>query len=102
MQTRVVTVGTPHEAVTAVTPAASGGGDKGKSEIPPITQGGRESVTTVTTVTTDIHSPDACVIVDRLRSMTPPESFSPEAWHQLLLDTDSFFQRWAEQAELLA
>jgi hypothetical protein len=34
--------------------------------------------------------------------MVPPESFSPEAWHQLLLDTDSFFQRWAEQAELLA
>jgi len=34
--------------------------------------------------------------------MTPPESFSPEAWHQLLLDTNSFFQRWAEQAELLA
>ena len=97
----VVTVVTPHEAVTTVTTAASGGGDKGKKEIPSITQEDRRSVTTVTTVTTDIHSPDACVI-DRLRSMTPPESFSPEAWHQLLLDTDSFFRRWAEQAELLA
>src|SRR3954470_22999631 len=61
----VVTVVTPHEAVTTVTTAASGGGDEGKSEIPPITQGGRESVTTVTTVTTNIHSPDACGIVDR-------------------------------------
>ena len=98
----VVTVVTPHEAVTTVTTAAPRRGDKGKSEIPPTTQGNREFVTTVTTVTTDIHSPDACGIVDRLRSMTPPESFSPEAWHQLLLDTDSFFQRWAEQAELLA
>ena len=98
----VVTVVTPHEAVTTVTTAASGGGDKGKKEIPSITQEDRRSVTTVTTVTTDIHSPDACGIVDRLTSMTPPESFSPEAWHQLLLDTDSFFQRWAEQAELLA
>jgi hypothetical protein len=93
---------TPHEAVTTVTTAAWGGGDKGKTEIPPITQRDRRTVTTVTTVTTAIHSPDACVIVDRLRSMTPPESFSPEVWHQLLLDADSFLQRWAERAELLA
>ena len=34
--------------------------------------------------------------------MTPPDSFSAEAWHQLLLDADSFFPRWAERAELLA
>jgi hypothetical protein len=95
----VVTVVTPLEAVTTVTTAARGCGDKGKSEIPPITQGDRDPVTTVTTVTTDIHSPDAC---DRLRSMTPLDSFSAEAWHQLLLDVDSFFQHWAEQAELLA
>jgi hypothetical protein len=95
----VVTVVTPTAGVTTVTTAARGCGDKGKGEIPPITQGDREFVTTVTTVTTEIHSPHAC---DRLRSMTPPDSFSAEGWHQFLLDADSFFQRWAERVELLA
>jgi hypothetical protein len=88
-------------AVTAVTTASAGGGDKVKREIPSTTQEDRRSVTTVTAVTVGIYPRGRCVM-DRLRSMVPPESFSPEAWHQLLLDTDSFFQRWAEQAELLA
>lgn len=34
--------------------------------------------------------------------MTPPHNLSSEAWRQLLLDTDSFFQRWAGRPELIA
>jgi hypothetical protein len=87
------------QAVTAVTTASAGGGDKVKREIPSTTQEDRRSVTTVTAVTVGIYPRGRCV-VDRLRSMVPPESFSPEAWHQLLLDVDSFFQHWAGRAEL--
>src|SRR5260370_1573196 len=101
--TPVVTVGTPRndDAVTTVTTASLGGGDKGTKDIPSISQEDRRFVTTVTTVTTDIHSLAAGVF-DRLRSMPPPESFGAETWRQLLVDADAFFHCWAEPAELLA
>jgi hypothetical protein len=99
---RVVTVVTrrAHDPVTSVTTPTPDGGDKGRKAILSTAQEDRQSVTTVTSVTTDIHSRDGCV-VNRLRSMTAPVSFSAETWRQLLLDADSFFQRWAERAELL-
>jgi hypothetical protein len=95
----VVTVVTPHPVVTTVTTAASGDGDKGEGKISLITQRVRESVTTVTTGTPNIHSLGA---QDRLRSMIPPDCFSAEAWHQMLLDVDCFFQHWSERPELIA
>jgi hypothetical protein len=95
----VVTVVTPARGVTTVTTAAPSCGAKGEGEILPIIKEDRQSVTTVTTVTTDIRLPDAC---ECLRSMTRPDSFSSEAWHQLLLDTDCFFQRWVGRRELIA
>jgi hypothetical protein len=33
--------------------------------------------------------------------MTPLESFGAEAWRQLLLDAETFFQRWSAPAQLL-
>src|SRR6266550_4740972 len=71
--TPVVTVVTPRndDVVTTVTTASLGGGDKGTKDIRSISQEDRRSVTTVTT---DIH-PLAAGVFDRLRSMTPPESF---------------------------
>jgi hypothetical protein len=33
--------------------------------------------------------------------MTPLESFGAEAWRQLLLDAETFFERWSAQAQLL-
>src|SRR5258708_537653 len=102
----VVTVVTPHDdkAGTTVTTAPSGGGDKARKTFPSAAQQDRHSVTTVTTVTTvarGIHSRGGGVI-DRLRSMRPPESFGAETWRQLLVDADAFFHCWAERAELLA
>jgi hypothetical protein len=60
----------------------------------------RRSVTSVTTVTTDVDL-RGTLAVDHLRSMTPPETFDPARWHQLLIDADRFMQRWQHRAELL-
>jgi hypothetical protein len=86
-------------AVTIVTTPSPDRGDKAGKVLPPIIQPHRQSVTTVTTVTIDSNSLGSCA-VDRLRSMTPPESFSAETWRQILTDADLFFQNWAERAEL--
>jgi hypothetical protein len=87
-------------AVTIVTTPSPDRGDKGGKALLPMIQPHRQSVTTVTTVTTDSNSLGRCA-VDRLRSMTLPESFSAETWRQLLTDADLFFQHWADRAELV-
>jgi hypothetical protein len=96
---QVVTVVTRPAAVTTVTTASTERGDKGSSPILARFQAHRRSVTSVTTVTTDLDL-RARFAVDRLRSMAPPESFDPAKWHQLLIDADRFIQRWWDRAEL--
>jgi hypothetical protein len=96
----VVTVVTRPAAVTTVTTAATEGGDEGSTPILARFQPHRRSVTSVTTVTTDVDRRGR-LAVDRLRSMTPPETFEPARWHQLLIDADRFMQRWQHRAELL-
>jgi len=99
----VVTAVTPRAgeaAVTTVTSVTQDSGDKHGSAIAFTVQAHPRSVTAVTAVPRDIPSPGACV-VERLRSMMPPEDFGAEAWRQLLLDSDAFLQRWAERSELL-
>jgi hypothetical protein len=60
----------------------------------------REIVPVVPAVTAEIHSLWARAL-DRLRSMSPPESFGADRWGQLLADAERFFQRWANRSELL-
>ena len=87
-------------AVTTVTTASTEGGDKGSNPIHARSQPHGRSVTTVTTVTTDVDL-RGTLAVAHLRSMTPPEAFDPARWHQLLIDADHFMQRWQHRAELL-
>jgi hypothetical protein len=96
----VVTVVTPSAAVTTVTTSSGARGDSGRLAFSETIQLLSPPVTTVTTVTTASEAFGKRAL-DRLRSMTPPESFGAETWYRLLIDAEAFFQRWDEAAKLL-
>ena len=96
----LVTAASSVDAVTTVTTASLPVGDKVGNAIPSTEQVHPRPVTNVTTVTSDIESVGKQAL-EQLRSMTPLESFGAEAWHQLLLDAETFFQRWSAPAKLL-
>ena len=96
----LVTVVTPRDTVTSVTTSFRVSGDRRTEVIHSTVQAHRPSVTSVTTVTTEFDAAGKQAL-DELRSMTPAESFGAEAWGQLLLDAETFFQRWSAPARLL-
>jgi len=96
----VVTVVTQSAAVTTVTTPLVAGGDTGRNVFGTKVQALQPTVTTVTTVNTN-NEPFGERALDRLRLMTPLESFGAEVWRHLLLDAETFFQRWSAQAQLL-
>jgi hypothetical protein len=96
----LVTAASSADAVTTVTTASLPVGDKVGNAIPSTEQVHPRPVTNVTTVTSDIGSVGKQAL-EQLRSMAPLESFGAEAWRQLLLDAETFFQRWSAPAKLL-
>ena len=96
----LVTAASSADAVTTVTTASLPVGDKVGNAIPSTEQLHPRPVTNVTTVTSDIESVGKQAL-EQLRSMAPLESFGAEAWRQLLLDAETFFQRWSAPAKLL-
>jgi hypothetical protein len=98
----VVTVVTrrDEDAVTSVITSSRAGGDKLREAFHSTVQVHPPSVTSVTTVTTDIETLGQRAL-DKLKLMAPPQSFAAETWRQLLLDAESFYQRLADPTKLL-